>query len=118
MRNILLNPKVGLLFFIPGLGETLRVNGRATLVKDIDQLERMAVKGWKPLVGIGVEVEECFIHCAKAFLRSGVWDPNSWADQKTLPSAAQMLFEHAKLPNSSSVSITERLKESYTKGLY
>lgn len=118
MRNILSNSKVGLLFFIPGLGETLRVNGRATLVKDIDQLERMAVKGRKPLVGIGVEVEECFIHCAKAFIRSGVWDPNSWAAQKTLPSAAQMLFEHAKLPSSSSESITERLQESYTKGLY
>lgn len=118
MRNILSNPKVGLLFFIPGLGETLRVNGSACLVKDDELLEKMTVKGRKPLVGIGVEVEECYIHCAKAFKRSGLWDPSSWADHDTLPSAAQIIFEHAKLPNSSVKTIEERLQESYTKRLY
>jgi uncharacterized protein len=89
MRNILANPNVGLLFMIPGLGETLRVNGKACLVRDNELLEQMEVKGRKPLLGIGVEVEECFIHCAKAFKRSGVWDPNSWLDEKSLPSAAK-----------------------------
>ncbi|MFF2448024.1 pyridoxamine 5'-phosphate oxidase family protein [Neobacillus sp. NPDC058068] len=118
MRNILSNPKVGLLFLIPGLGETLRVNGRAALVKDNELLETMAVRGRKPLVGIGVEVEECFIHCAKAIKRSGLWEPHIWADQETLPSAAQILFEHAKLPNSSAETIEASLNESYTKRLY
>ena len=118
MRNILLNPKVGLLFFIPGLGETLRVNGKACLVKDDELLEKMAVKGQKPIVGIGVEVEECFIHCAKAFKRSKLWEPSSWANKETLPSAAKILFEHAKIPNSSVDIIAERLQESYTKRLY
>ncbi|MFJ5716355.1 pyridoxamine 5'-phosphate oxidase family protein [Neobacillus sp. NPDC093127] len=118
MRNILSNPNVGLIFFIPGLGETLRINGRAALVRDNELLEKMTVKGRTPLVGIGVEVEECYIHCAKAFKRSGLWDPSSWADQETLPSAAQILFEHAKLPNSSAETIEESLNESYSKRLY
>lgn len=118
MRNILLNPKVGLLFFIPGLGETLRVNGKACLVKDDELLEKMAVKGQKPIVGIVVEVEECFIHCAKAFKRSKLWEPSSWANKETLPTAAKILFEHAKIPNSSVDVIAERLQESYTKRLY
>ncbi|MEH7378926.1 pyridoxamine 5'-phosphate oxidase family protein [Bacillus sp. JJ1533] len=118
LRNILSNPKIGLVFFIPGLGETLRVNGHATIVKDEGLLEKMAVKDKRPLLGIGVEVEECFIHCAKAFKRSGLWNPTTWLDKAELPAAANILYEHAKLPNSSIDSIKERLKESYTKSLY
>lgn len=86
--------------------------------KDSEQLEQMAVRGRTPLLGIGIEVEECFIHCAKAFKRSGVWDPSSWLEEKSLPSAAKILFEHARLPDSCTESIEERLKESYTKRLY
>ncbi|MCP8968957.1 pyridoxamine 5'-phosphate oxidase family protein [Ectobacillus ponti] len=118
LRNILQNPQVGLLFLIPGLGETLRVNGKAVLVKDEALLESMAVQGKKPLLGIGVEVEECFIHCAKAFKRSKLWEPKEWNSREKLPSAAKILFEHAKLPNTSRESIQERLEESYTQRLY
>ena len=118
MRNILSNPRVGLLFFIPGLGETLRVNGNAKLVTDEELLDKMAIKGKKPLLGIGVEVEECFIHCAKAFKRSGLWEPTSWIDKSILPSASKILFEHAKLPDTSVESIQESLEESYSKRLY
>ncbi|WJE15179.1 pyridoxamine 5'-phosphate oxidase family protein [Halobacillus sp. ACCC02827] len=118
MRNILSNPSAGLLFFIPGMEETLRVNGKATLVTDDELLESMSLKGKKPLLGIGVEVEECFVHCAKAFLRSGLWKPDSWLDKSHLPSAAAMLFDHAKLPRSNVDSIQKRLEESYTKRLY
>ncbi|MGP4040150.1 pyridoxamine 5'-phosphate oxidase family protein [Gracilibacillus sp. D59] len=118
MRNILANPKVGLIFFIPGLGETLRVNGKAILVTDDELLEKMAVRGKKPLLGIGVEVEECFIHCAKAFKRSGLWDPDSWTDKNLLPTAAKMIFEHANLPNTSVESIQGRLDKSYSQRLY
>lgn len=118
MRNILANPNVGLLFMIPGLGETLRVNGKACLVKDNVLLEQMAVRERTPLLGIGVEVEECFIHCAKAFRRSGLWDQSSWLDETTLPSAAKIIFEHATLPGSSIESIEERLREGYSKRLY
>ena len=118
MRNILTNPNVGLLFMIPGLGETLRVNGKACLVRDEELLEQMTVRDRMPLLGIGVEVEECFIHCAKAFKRSGLWEASSWAKKETLPSAAKIIFEHAKLAGSSTESIEERLKESYCKRLY
>ncbi|WP_419887480.1 pyridoxamine 5'-phosphate oxidase family protein [Neobacillus niacini] len=118
MRNILANPNVGLLFMIPGLGETLRVNGNAYLVKDVDLLEQMSVRGRTPLLCIGVEVEECYIHCAKAFKRSSLWEPSSWAAKETLPSAAKIIFDHARLPGSSTESIEERLKEGYSKRLY
>src|SRR5690606_34488924 len=118
LRNLLSNPKIGLLFIIPGLGETLRVNGQASVVQDEHFMEQMAVKGRKPLLGIGVEVEECFIHCAKAFKRSGLWEVESWAKQETLPSAAKILADHAKLPDTDEHKVTEMLQESYTKRLY
>jgi len=118
LRNILSNPRVGLLFFIPGLGETLRINGHATIVKDEELLMTMAVSGKTPLLGIGVEVDECFIHCAKAFKRSGLWEPETWADKEELPRAAKILLEHTKLPDSSEESIQKRLEEGYKNRLY
>ena len=71
--NILENPQVGLLFLIPGVEDTLRVNGRAHIVQDEELLERTAVKGRKPLLVIVVDVQEAFLHCAKAFKRSLLW---------------------------------------------
>lgn len=118
MRNILMNPHVGMLFFIPGLEETLRVNGKATLVTDDELLEQMAVRGKKPQIAIVLEVEECFIHCAKAFKRSNLWEPTTWAAQESLPNAAKIIFEHAKLPGTTSYSIAERLEEGYKNRLY
>ncbi|WP_251551070.1 pyridoxamine 5'-phosphate oxidase family protein [Neobacillus muris] len=118
MRNILSNPQVGLLFFIPGMGETLRVNGKAVIVKEKEVLDKMAINGKKPLLGIAVEVEECFMHCAKAFKRSGLWEPHTWPDKGTLPSPSKVLFDHAKLPGSSVDAIEKALEESYTKRLY
>lgn len=118
MQNILTNPRVGILFFIPGLDETLRVNGKGYLVKDNYLLEKMTFKEKKPLLGIGIEVEECFIHCAKAFKRSHLWEPDTWSKKETLPKAAKILFDHANLPNTSEYSITEQLNKSYTERLY
>jgi PPOX class probable FMN-dependent enzyme len=118
MLNILSNPQIGLQFLIPGLGETLRVNGKAYLVKDPELLEQMAAKGKTPLIGIGVEVEECYMHCAKALIRSGLWEPNTWPDKEILPSAAKIIFEHANLPDSSPETVENGLKESYAKRLY
>ncbi|WP_394217650.1 pyridoxamine 5'-phosphate oxidase family protein [Halobacillus trueperi] len=118
MKNLLSNPHAGLIFFIPGLEETLRVNGKACIMADKNFLEKMAHKGKVPSLGIAVEVEECFIHCAKAFKRSGLWDPETWLAKEERPSAAKMLAEHAKLPDLDEEAVTERLKESYTKRLY
>ena len=79
--NILENPTVGVLFMIPGTNETLRVNGRAELCADPELLERLAARGRPPVLAIRVRVEECFFHCAKAFLRSKLWKPDSWGER-------------------------------------
>lgn len=118
MRNILTNPKVGLLFIIPGLGEALRVNGHASLVKDEALMERMAVNSKRPLIGIGIEVEECFIHCAKAMKRSGLWEPETWSPKETLPNAAKILLAHSKIPNKTEEELNETLQEGYLTELY
>ncbi len=115
LSNILKNPQVGLLFFIPGLGETLRINGKASIIKNPDILAKLTARGKTPLVGIRVEVEECYIHCAKAFMRSGLWEPDTWSDKQAMPSAAQIIFDHAKM--SSVEDIEQRLEEGYKKRL-
>jgi len=90
LRNILGNPKVGLLFVVPGVGDTLRVNGRAALVTDEDLLASSAVEGKVPKLGILVDVEEVFTHCSKAFLRSQLWDPSRFVDRSELPSSGEI----------------------------
>jgi len=97
--NVLENPHVGLLFLVPGRGDTLRVNGRARLVREAPFLDDMADKGRRPLLAMVVEVEEVFHHCAKAFLRSGLWQPETWAPD-ALPSRAEIarLLERPDTP--------------------
>jgi uncharacterized protein len=118
LMNILANPNVGLLFFIPGMGETLRLNGNAQIIKDKEFLQPLAVNGQEPHIGIVVNVEECFIHCAKAFRRSGMWDSASWTDRELLPSPAKMLALHAQIEGMDEEAVTARLSASYTNGLY
>ena len=118
MQNILENPHVGLLFLIPGLEETLRVNGRAWLTRDEEILGRMAVGAKRPVLGIGVEVDECFIHCAKAFKRSGLWEPSRWPDRSDLPSIAQVLVDHLRAPGLTADAVDRSLQESYKTTLY
>lgn len=79
LQNILLNPHVGVIFLIPGTGETLRVNGRAELTTDPEILQRLSARGQPALVAIRVTVDQCFFHCAKAFLRAQLWNPEAWA---------------------------------------
>jgi PPOX class probable FMN-dependent enzyme len=78
LRNVLANPRVGLLFIIPGRGDTLRVTGRAKIVRDAPLLADLTVEGHRPELALVVEVSELFYHCPKAFLRSALWDPASW----------------------------------------
>ncbi|TBL73348.1 pyridoxamine 5'-phosphate oxidase family protein [Paenibacillus thalictri] len=118
LRNILANPQIGLIFIIPGLEETLRINGRAAIVKDPDIMERMAAHGKTPLVGIGVEVEECYIHCAKAFKRSQCWDPGHWPAKEDLPRPAAIIAAHVKHMGVTEEDVAQSLKESYEKRLY
>lgn len=78
LENILANPAVQLIFLVPNTGETLRVDGRASLHDDADLCASLAERGKPALLAIRIEVSRCYFHCAKAFLRSGLWDPTSW----------------------------------------
>jgi PPOX class probable FMN-dependent enzyme len=88
-RNVLANPHVGLIYLVPGRGDTLRINGRARLVRDAAFFDRMIVKGHRPQLALVVEIEQIFFHCAKAFLRSALWQPESWRPD-ALPSRAAL----------------------------
>ena len=100
LENILQNPKVGLIFMIPGKTETLRVSGTATIVKDQALLDSMAVQGRSPALAIAVHVEEAFFHCSKCMIRSGLWKTEQWPDLEGLPRLAETMVEAGKLPLS------------------
>ena len=91
LRNILANPNVGLLFLVPGVGDTLRVNGRATLTTDVTLLEALAVEGKTPKLALLIEVDEVFTHCSKAFIRSDLWNPEQHIERDALPSQGAIL---------------------------
>lgn len=95
--NMINNPQVGLIFMIPGMNETLRINGKVRLIRDADLLESMAYEGKLPKLAIVVAVQEVFTHCPKAFLRSKLWSEAYRIDRRELPSFAEMLRDHAGL---------------------
>lgn len=90
LRNVLQNPKVGLLFVIPGVTDTFRVNGRATLTTDAALLAPSVVEGKVPVLGLLLDIEAAFIHCSKAFLRSKLWDPSTFVERNALPSNGEI----------------------------
>ena len=90
LRNILRNPHVGLLFVIPGVGDTFRVNGRATLTTDANLLAPCVVEGKAPKLGILVDIEAAYTQCSKAFLRSHLWDPARFVDRSVLPTSGEI----------------------------
>ena len=84
-KNVLSNPHVGLIFLIPGRGDTLRINGRARLVSDAPFFDDMVVKGHRPILALVVDIDEIFHHCSKAFLRSQLWQPETWLEGRVPP---------------------------------
>ena len=115
LTNVLENPYVGMLFLIPGVDETLRLNGRATLTTDPARLEPLAVKGRVPRSGLLVEVEEVFLQCTKALVRSRLWADESRVDRKAaLPSFGQMLADHIGESDGEAVDreIRARVRET------
>jgi PPOX class probable FMN-dependent enzyme len=116
-RNILQNPKVGLLFMIPGKEETLRVSGTAIIVRDDWLRERMPIRGKAPDFAIVVKVEEAFAHCAKSMIRSKLWETDHWPDLDGLPSIARMMVDHGKLPMSVE-EMQALADDSYRSKLY
>jgi len=117
-KNILENPHVGLNFVIPGRGDTLRVNGRARLVSEAPYFDEMVVKGHRPILAIVVEIEEIFFHCAKAFLRSGLWKPETWDPDGVVPRRA--VLAHEAEPSGMTIEQLDDYyaPENYEKGLY
>ena len=87
--NVIKRPHVGTLFLIPGRGDSLRINGTARILADADYFDAMTVQGKRPILALEIDVEEVFFHCAKAFLRSDAWNPESW-NPTALPSVAQI----------------------------
>ncbi|MEN9726817.1 MAG: hypothetical protein RL434_1183 [Pseudomonadota bacterium] len=123
LLNIIDNPRVGLLFFIPGFEDTLRVNGRAEVIANEELLARCEVNGRRPKVGIRVAVEEAFLHCAKALRRSRLWDPAQHRDRAELPSLGQMILEQTAArdapPPAETISLVDTLiEENYRNELY
>lgn len=94
--NFLENPRIGMLFLVPGMGETLRVNGLARITDDRRLLEPLAVQDKVPVTGLLIEVREAFVHCAKALHRSDLWNPERHIDRNELPSYATMLVDHCE----------------------
>ena len=114
--NLLANPWIGLLFVIPGRNETLRVNGRATLTTDPELLAGVPLRGRVPPLAIGVDADEVFTHCGKAFIRSELWDPATWPARDTLPTPAEVL--RTQTGAGSVAEAQARLDESYTQRLW
>ncbi|GAA2022164.1 pyridoxamine 5'-phosphate oxidase family protein [Pseudokineococcus marinus] len=115
-RNVLANPHVGLLFLVPGRGDTLRVNGRARLVRDAPWFDDLVVEGHRPVLALLVEVEQVFHHCSKAFLRSHLWEPETW-DPDAVP-ARPRIARALERPEASLEELERYYGPSYAQGLY
>ena len=118
LRNIVTHGGIGLLFMIPGVGETLRINGQASIVRDADLLARLEAQGKVPALAIVVEIEEAFLQCPKALKRSRLWDAATWPEQGALPTLAQMLYDQVPMPDTTVEALDAAFEESYRERLY
>ncbi|HET9111498.1 MAG TPA: pyridoxamine 5'-phosphate oxidase family protein [Ktedonobacterales bacterium] len=116
--NILERPQVALLFVIPGMRETLRINGAAALYTDPTLLDTLTAQGKPPQLAIIVEAREVFLHCGRALIRSKLWETVSWPQPETLPSAPHIFTDHIALPGVTCEVAEESLEASYTTELY
>jgi uncharacterized protein len=115
-RNILTNPHVGLIYLLPGRGDTLRINGRARLVRDADFFDAMTVKGHRPVLAMIVEIEQIFHHCSKALLRSALWRPDTWTPDAVAPRA--VIAQALERPDEALEDLERYYGAGYADGLY
>lgn len=113
LSNIIETGQIGLLFLIPGIDETLRVNGKATISTDPIYLDNFRQVSKPPITVIKVDIQELFLHCAKAFMRSKLWKPESHLDPKIFPSIGEMLKDQlqAKEPAESREAMIKRYQK-------
>ena len=116
LMNLVERPYVGLVFFVPGLTETLRVNGRAEISTDADLLEPLAIKGMLPISVLKVTVEEAFLHCAKALIRARLWEPAAQVERARYPTYGQVLAD--QIADANAVEIDAGEAESARTELY
>jgi len=114
--NILANPGVALIFFVPGINETVRVNGCARVTTDTDLLRRVEAQGKVPKTGLLITVEETYFHCAKALIRSRLWDPATRIDRKTFPSLGRVIAD--QVAGVDATAADAGIDESYRDRLY
>jgi PPOX class probable FMN-dependent enzyme len=115
-RNVLENPHIGLIFVVPNVEETVRVNGRAFLTDDPELLESMQIQGKTPKLATIVEIDEVYVHCSRSFLRAGLWKTETWPDPDTIPTIGAMGAEQKgwEPPDESQ----GKRQEEYRKFLY
>jgi PPOX class probable FMN-dependent enzyme len=116
--NVIANPAVGLLFVVPGLTETLRVNGTAALTTDPELLATLAVNGREPKLAMVVTVTEAFLHCGKALIRSKLWDPDRHVDRSAMPSIGRVIADQLALDDDFVETADAALADDYRDGLY
>ena len=117
-RNILMHPPVSVLFMIPGVFDTLRVNGRGLATRDPDLLKRCAIKDRVPPVGLLIEIEEAYGHCSKAIWRSGIWDQEKQIDRKTAPSLNEMMSAHQNYDQDVLDDMDDRIDRDIRTNMY
>jgi PPOX class probable FMN-dependent enzyme len=118
LQNLVENPNVAVLFLIPGLDETLRVNGRGFVVLDDDVLDACVTHDRRPKAAIGIDVEVAYLHCAKALRRGDVWQPERWPDRSDMATAACILRDHIDADDLTVELVAASLEDSYTKRLW
>jgi uncharacterized protein len=120
-RNLVRDPRIGVLAIIPGLDETLRINGLGYVTTDINTIDAVALEGRRPKVAVVVDVAEAFIHCAKAFRRSSLWKPNGWPSVDTMPTIECMLVDHVgvdRAKDPGGAATRAGLEENYATTLW
>ncbi|MBM3218346.1 MAG: pyridoxamine 5'-phosphate oxidase family protein [Candidatus Rokubacteria bacterium] len=119
LSNVVSNPHVALMFFIPGREDMLRVNGRATILREPDVLGRFAVDGKTPRTALLVDVEQCYLHCARAAKRAALWDPSRWPAAQAVRSMQRIIWDLLPVkPAGTTVDEYEREWNERTKTLY
>jgi len=117
IKNLLVNPHIGLIFIIPGCEYTLRINGHACITRDPELLAATAAHNVTPKLAIGVEVEQAFFHCVKAFRRAQLWEHERWPSLEDIPSYACTLFDQIR-PGNATLKEYERVIEESNAQLY
>lgn len=115
-ENIIATGRVGIIFLVPDTVETLRINGRAELTRDPALLERLAARGKPAVLAIRVQVEECFFHCGKAFIRSRLWEPDSWGARQRV-SFGRQYAQRMGADTATADAIDASIEQDYRENL-